>query len=310
LDKAVAAVEKWSGLTVETAGANTSKSVNLALPKDVPFWTALDSLAAATGHRIALGGKGQKIALVRHITAPVVSSVDGPFRVVVREVIARRDADTGIVVYELKLDIHWEPRFPVFRIGNQTVTAATDDKGTKLTAVNEPGKIATTGYLHQTTIRLSGIPRSATKIAKLDGHFTVTAAERMLRFAFGEPFKTPASKMEGGVTATLARFAREDGLWEAKVDLAYPGTLPAFESFESWLTDNKCRLVPPNAGKPFDPTDYELPAGGAKPVAVYRFKEDPAKSLTPGKGWSLEYETPSPLVEYAVKFSLKDIDLP
>jgi hypothetical protein len=310
LEKALAAVQGWSGIPVETAGANLAKPVTLASQNDVPFWTALDSLAANTGHRIALGGKGQKVALVRHAGPQESTSVDGPFRVVVREVLARRDADTGLVTYEIKLDIHWEPRFPVFRIGNQMITAATDDKGTKLTATNEPGKVPTAGYLHQTTVKLTGIPRSATKIAKLDGTFTVTAAEKTIRFTFDDPFKTPASKSDAGVTATLARFAREDGLWEARMELAYPANLPAFESFESWLTDNKCRLVAPGSGKPYDPTDYELPAGGAKLVAVYRFKEDAAKGLTPSKGWTLEYETPSPLVEYAVNFSLKDIDLP
>src|SRR5262245_12248099 len=190
LDKALSAVRDWSGIGVETAGADLSKPFRPALPKDASFWSALDSLAANTGHRIALGGKGQKVALVKHAGPPVVSSVDGPFRVVVREILARRDADTGVVTYELKLDIHWEPRFPVFRIGNQAVTAATDDKGSKLTAADEPGKVPTSGYLHQTTIRLTGIPRAAQKIVKLEGTFTVTAAEKTIRFAFDDPFKT------------------------------------------------------------------------------------------------------------------------
>ncbi len=310
LEKVLGSIKSWSGIQVETAGADLTKTGKFAEQKNVPFWNALDDLAAKTGHRIALGGKGQKIALVKHTGPPVVSSVDGPFRVVVREVVARRDADTGVVGYEVKLDIHWEPRFPVFRIGNQTVTVATDDKGTKLAASNDSGKIPTSGYLLQTSIRLTGIPRAATKIAKLEGSFTVTAAEKMIRFAFDDPFKTPAAKSDSGVTANLAHFAVEDGLWEAKAELSYPPGLPAFESFESWLTENKCRLVAPGTGKTFEPTDYELPAGGAKLVAIYRFKEDTAKGLTPGKGWSLEYETPSPLLEYTVKFALKDIELP
>src|SRR5262245_25261506 len=212
LEKALAAVKDWSGIPVETAGANLAKPVTLTAQKDVPFWVALDTLAINTGHRITLGGKGQKVALVKHAGLPVAASVDGPFRVVLREVIARRDADTGVVNYELKLDVHWEPRFPVFRIGNQSVTAAADDKGSKLTALADPGKVPTSGYLHTATVKLTGIPRAATKITKLEGTFTVTAAEKTIRFAFTDPFKTPVSQTDGAVSATLSRFAKEDGL--------------------------------------------------------------------------------------------------
>ena len=60
------------------------------------------------------------------MTMTSVSSVDGPFRIVLREVVAKRDADNGSTWYELKLDIHWEPRFPVFRLGNLTITVAPD----------------------------------------------------------------------------------------------------------------------------------------------------------------------------------------
>ncbi|HEY2784067.1 MAG TPA: hypothetical protein VGJ05_03755 [Fimbriiglobus sp.] len=302
-------IVQQTGIAVETAGAAVGTKVDWSVT-NAPFWTALEELAAKTGHRIALGGKGQKIALVKHAGPPPAASVDGPFRVVVREVVARRDADTGRVEYEVKLDVHWEPRFPVFRIGNQTVTVATDDVGSKLTAASDPGKVPTTGFLMPASIRLSGVPRAAHKIAKLEGTFVVTAAEKMIRFAIDDPFKAPKSKTDSGVTVRLDRFAPDDGLWEAKVELTYPPGLPAFESFESWLTRNRCRLVAPGTGKTFEPTDYELPAGGARLVAAYRFKEDAAKGLTPKAGWTLEYETPSPLKEYTVKFALKDIVLP
>ena len=50
---------------------------------------------------------------------------------------------------------------------------------------------------------------------------------------------------------------------------------------------------------------------GRRAVATYGFKEDAAKGLNPaGKGWSLVYETPAPLVEFKVPFVLENIPLP
>lgn len=308
LNVVLQAITRWSDIPVETAGMNPARFIRPG-QINVPFWTALDDLAAATGNRIALGARGQKVAFVRHKGPPAVSSVDGPFRVVVREVVARRDAVTGLVGYEIKLDVHWEPRFPVFRIGDQKTPLAVDDRGTKLIALKDSGKVPAAGYLMQTSVQLTGVPRAATKIAKLEGSFTVTAAEKMIRFVFADDLKAPASKSDSEVTVALAKFTAEDGLWEARVELAYPPGQPVFESYERWFSDNTCRLVD-QAGKTFEATDYELPAGGAKLTALYRFKEDPARGLTPGRGWKLEYVTPSPLMEYTVKYSLKDIDLP
>jgi hypothetical protein len=42
-------------------------------------------------------------------------------------------------------------------------------------------------------------------------------------------------------------------------------------------------------------------------VAVYRFA---GSALTSPKGWTLTYETPATLVEFPVRFELKDIPLP
>ena len=99
---------------------------------------------------------------------------------------------------------------------------------------------------------------------------------------------------------------RIDGLWEYLLELTYPPTAIEVESFESGVTENRLRLTG-RAGQTATPTDFDIPEQGRRVVAVYRFT---GSSMTSPKGWTLTYETPAPLVEFPVRFELKDIPLP
>ena len=109
------------------------------------------------------------------------------------------------------------------------------------------------------------------------------------------------------MSAVLRRFEKVGDLWEAELELTYPPAGPEFESFESWVTQNRARLSAPDRSRVFEPVNEDVPEAGRRVVAVYRFK-----GVEPGsrKGWSLVYETPAPLVEFPVRFDLKDIPLP
>ena len=116
-----------------------------------------------------------------------------------------------------------------------------------------------------------------------------------------------------GVGAPRGRQAGEVGRgaagdrWEVELEVTYP-PLPEFESFESWVTENRLQLVSP-AGKAFETTDYDFPEQGRKLVAVYRFPAN-GPQLGDRKGWSAVYRTPAPLVEFPVRFDLREIPLP
>ncbi len=304
---------KQTGIPVEASGVNASAPCPASF-SGVPFWEALDQVAAKTGTRVAAGKHGREVILAKRTGPAAPAGVDGPFRVAVRQVQPRTDFETGQTFTEVTLDVRWEPRFPVFRIDSEpTISALADDKGSKLDAVTSRAKTPPTGFLYTTTVRVEGVPRSATKLTRLAGSFTVTASERMLPFVFDDLTRLPASPPpQEGVTATLKRFEKVDNRWEAEVELVYPPGQPVFESFESWVTENRARLVAPNKARTFETADFEVPEQGRRVVAVYRFAENPAKGLMPGdrKGWSLVYETPAPLVEFPVRFELKDIPLP
>jgi hypothetical protein len=299
---------KQTGLAADAPGLDASTPCPAAFHR-TPFWSAVGQVAEKTGTRIALGKQGKEIALVKRTGPPAPSSVDGPFRVAVRLMQPRIDFETGKTFTEVTLDVHWEPRFPVFRIDSEpTVTAIADDKGSKLTPITAKAKTPPGGFLYTTTVRIEGVPRSATKLTKLAGTFTVTASERMLPFAFDLGAKLPiVPPPQEGVTAALKRFEKVDDRWEAELELTYPPGQPQFESFESWVTENRARLVAPNKAKSLDPTDYDVPEQGRRVVAVYRF---PGNALADRKGWTLVYDTPAPLVEFPVRFELRDIPLP
>lgn len=317
LAEVAADLGKQAGIPVEL-GAGLGKEPCPAKFAGTPFWAALEEVARRTNTRIDHRDGGRVIVLERKEKGDnPVSSVAGPFRTVARMVTAKKYLDIGTTFYDVELELQWEPRFPVFRLDSHPrITKAADDRGTALEARAGTANNAVTGYTHSGSVRLTGLTRESRTIRTLAGSFTVTAAESMLAFRFPDltakqPSALPAKQ---GVTATLKRFERDEKTWEAEIELLYPEGMPAFESFEaaSWLTQNRLRLVSPDGSKVFAPDDYEIPQAGRRVVAVYRFKEDAAKGLANpnAKGWSLVYETPSPLVEFRVPFELTDIPLP
>jgi hypothetical protein len=298
-----------TGLTVTAPGLD--RKTPCPAPFDrTPFWSALDQAAAKTGAKIVLGDHGRQVTLAKRTGPPQPSSVDGPFRVAVRQVNPRLDYDTGKTFVDLTLDVHWEPRFPVFRLdGQPTLTALAADAGTP-TAQPVKAMTAPTGCLFTTTVRIEGVPRSATKLTRVAGRFDVTASPAMLPFVFENlagPFPVVGKPPPGSdprVSAVLKRFEPVSDLWEAEIDVTYPKG-PEFESFESWVTENRARLVSPG-NQPLASADHEHGASNSRVNGVYRFKVRPGDR----KGWSLVYETPAPLVEFPVTFDLKDIPLP
>jgi hypothetical protein len=299
-------VSKQTGIAVAAPGLDAVAPCPVSFDK-VPFWAALEQIAAKVDARVALAERGRQITLAKRTGPAAPSSVDGPFRVVVRQVAGRLDFETGRTFTEVTLDVHWEPRFPVFRISSEpTITQATADAGGKLTAISAHAKTPPRGYLYTTTVRIDGVPRAATKLTRLAGTFTVTASPAMLPFVFDLSGKPPLTQTKSNVTTTLKRFEKVDKRWEAELELTYPPSGPRFESFESWVTENRARLIAPDKSRSVAPTDSDIPEQGRKVVAVYRFT---GLNLASRAGWTLVYETPAPLVEYPIHFELKDIPL-
>ncbi|HXD87709.1 MAG TPA: hypothetical protein VN641_14530 [Urbifossiella sp.] len=315
LGKIAAALSKQGGIPIALPDAASAAEPCDAIFNDKPFWFALEFTASQTGNRIVLRDGGRKIALEPRGKSYEVSSVHGPFRVVAREVVGRFLLDSGSHFHELHLDIHWEPRLPVFRLDSSPrIASAVDDKGRKLSAPALSARSQPTAAIHPATVRMEGIHRDAKRIAEIAGNFTVTASDKMLAFTFDDltKGKTPVIlPAKDKVAAILKRVEKDESTWEFEIELTYPQKLPQFESFESWTTENRMRLVSPG-GRPFTTTDHEIQVNGSKVTALYRFREAAKSGLTnpASKGWKLVYDAPSPPLEFTVPFELKDIPLP
>lgn len=302
LADAAVQIEKQTGMSLDLSAADAGAACGVMV-KDVPFWDAVGRLADATGHRVRAG---KRVALVRGEKQP--AAVDGAFRVTAKGVNARADYETGRTGYDVAVELAWEPRFPVFRVDAQpTISAATDDRGKPLSVPPVGAKTPTTGFTHSTTVRVEGLTREARRIAKLSGSFTVTASPKMLTFVFDNLGSVPASKEIDGVRVTLTGFARREDRWDAGLKLEYPDGHPEFESFESWTGGNAIKLVPPTRTGAVAEESFDINGNGRVVLAEYRF---PAKAVSDPKGWRLVYETPAPLIEFPVRFTLTDLNLP
>jgi hypothetical protein len=315
LGKVAAAVSRQTSIPVSFPPAAAGETCD-GIYSGKPYWEVLEAMADQTGNRIALQDDGRRVALVPRGKSREVSSIHGAFRTVARQVVGRYLLDDGLTFHEVHLDIHWEPRFPVFRIDSQPAIAkAEDDRGTALVASSASARTQIrAAAVHAAVVRLNGIPREARKIAVLQGQFRVTASEKMLAFKFGDlTAKTPvAAPAQEKVEAVLKGFTKDEDTWEVEIELTYPDTIPEFESFETWATGNRLRLISPDGKASFEPASYAVNALGRKVAATYYFKEDAAKGLAnpKAKGWSLVYEAPSTPLDLTVPFELKDVPLP
>jgi hypothetical protein len=317
LGEVAAEFNKQSSIPIELP-RNLYKAKCESLPalKNVPFWEALQAAADKSSTRITLTNGGRQVALAPRGKSREVAATSGAFRVVVQQVVGRALLDQGITYHEVHLLVHWEPRLRVYRIDSSPkISQATDVPGSKIEADASSTQALPLDATFEMKVKLSGLTRDSEKIKLLSGVFTVTAADKLLAFAFKSDGKIPVEQKQDGVSAVLKRVQKKDDTWEVEVEVMYPPNQPAFESFQGewWLRDNRLIVHSPG-GKSFVIDDYEVPMpDNPRPLrAIYRFKENPKTGLgnPTQKGWSIVYETPSPLADVKVPFELKDIPLP
>lgn len=303
LGPALAAIAKQSGIEIDFASVDGSAKVEPVPETD--FWLALENLAKPSKTRFA--PSAGKVKFAKGPLPP--SSVEGPFRVSVKQVTARRDFDSDVTNYDVLLEVSWEPRFPVYLMDDtpKIVSASAGDQ--KLEALAGSGRVPTIGFRQLATVRLSGVPRSATNIDILKGTFNVVAAEKLLAVEFKDlTAAKPQMQTLDGVQVTLAPVKRISTRVQFDFNLEYPASHPQFESFELWASANKLKLYPPSNRAALEPGDYSTNEAGRRIAASYSF--EPAANFADLKGWRAVYETGGPMTKMTVKFELKSIPLP
>lgn len=308
LAETFAILSRQGQLTIDVSKTNGPQMLKLKQENPLPLWLALDKVAEQSGHRVEIVQQGRSVLIVpgRSLTA---ASIDGPFRVTVTGVTAKTDFLSQKTYYDVTLLLHWEPRFPVFRIDTvPAVSTAIDDQGTKLTCQSAKTKSPIgNAFSFSTTVRFDGLTRGSKSIARLEGSFVVTASPKMLTFTFDDLTKLPDVKKDSNVSVSLTKMASVGDRWDAEVKLIYPDSHPEFESFETWADHNTLKLISPDRTKSYTHSDFSTIGSGRRVTCEYRFLKSPVDGL---KGWTLTYATPAPLTEFTVRFSLLDIPLP
>ncbi len=282
---------------------------------DVPFWDAVEALAADT--KCFVGVQGSKLAFTPRpdgVPAPP-SSISGPFRVVLKRVTAERDLEAAGTTCRVVLEVQWEPRFPVLLIDAEKVKAVAG-QGTFADATAFEMKRPTHPHAHEVTIRLKDIPRDAKTLDELTGSFRLIAADKTLAVEFKDlTADTPTTMTTDGVGVTLLPAKGLAKRVEFGVKLVYPEGHPKMDSYQGgWSLANGFRLFAPGDpdGRPFDSQQNVLDDGRNQELA-YSYP-NPAgvkfAAATDLKGWRAVYHTPGPMREQVVPFKLKGIPLP
>ncbi len=323
LSEALKELAKQTGITVMDKRRDRDADPRLDLDfNKTTFWEAVDDIATKADLRVYLYDRSGQVALMDgpHQDLPVSHS--GVFRIAVKRLTAVRDLDSEAHYWILNLEIAWEPRFqPLFLDTPMDDLVVQDAKG--VTLKNLPTGSGRTPVARplvtEAQVRVEAPERPTDKIGLLKGGFTVVGPSKMLTFTFDnlapidrrKPEQTLKQTKEG-VTVNLRELKVEPELWTFGFLLEYPADGPEFESFESWLVNNKIFLVKKNGKEQFaENGGYEIDEqAGHKATLNYRFIEDNTLTLGKPADWKLIYRTPGTIIKMPVKFEFKDLPVP
>jgi hypothetical protein len=278
---------------------------------NVPFWQALDQIASVTGSGISLYQAEGGPALVDGPYRPLPVSYGGLFRTAVKQIRLGRDLEANTHLCNVLLEIAWEPRFQPFYLdpGAINIVYAADKTGAERHFKQAgKGQIPVTGRIvTEVEVQVPAPDRSASTIKSLDGSFSVIGPTKMLTFTFDNLKAGPTEKSQEGISASLSEFAAEDP-WTVKLTLQYPKGGPRFESYQSWLGNNKIYLEKIGAPQRWVPNGERIvKLTSSQAVIEYYFENPSGKNAA---AWRLVYTTPGPIVEITTPFRFKDLLLP
>ena len=155
-------------------------------------------------------------------------------------------------------------------------------------------------------------PRQSPSIASLEGSFKFLGPSKMLTFRF-DKIKADAALQQEEVSVGLNKVNEGLDRWLLTVQIDNPEGTPAFESFQTWLDNNRVMLVKATGSKPQtwtpEPNETVHFANPRKAVVEYAFTL-PKKENRKLADWTLEVRTPGRIVELIVPYRFKDVPLP
>ncbi len=143
----------------------------------------------------------------------------------------------------------------------------------------------------------------------------------MLDFTFPKlapitPDQKPIEQTQDGVTVKLTQLVAGRERWSIDVLIENPPGGPTFESYQSWLDNNKIALVRDENGKkvvwaPDATEEQQLGQVTAERAKIrYHFPIESGKRPGSLADWTLQYRTPGRIVQIEAPFEFRDVPLP
>jgi len=318
-----AAIAKQTGNPV--LDARGARNADMPRPWDlrnVTFWHAIEHGRREFGYRLSPFHTSGALAAVADAEEPGPSVADGVFRVSVQRVALSRDFEDGSRLCRLRLLLLWEPRLLPFHVDVGDFTAQYTGKDQKSFAATMAGqgKQELTGARATTlALRFPAPPtRAYDRIDNLKGSITVVLPDRMLTFRFDKlaalgKAGVPQTLTQEKVAVSLKQVSVGPARWSFTLQIDNPPGVPSFESYQSWLGNNRIALEK-DAGKaawePL-PDDLEvLEESAQRAVIRYHFTESKYLTMTKLADWTLRYTTPHRILAVPASFQIPKIDLP
>ncbi len=281
------------------------------------FWQALDRVAEKLDARLSFyGDDGIGIVDGPRRAGTVVNS--GMCRVEIKTVTVQLDLESARRTCALQLEFTWEPRYePLYLTADRVKgTFAPDATGKQLSfdPLRGVAQQVTQRRTQTVELRVPAPERSSPALAALSGEARFLGPTRMVSATFAklEPGGKPQQVVEDDVKVTLSSVAVNTQTWTFQLDVENPVGTPAFESFQSWIDNNRIHLEQTVAGKKVIWTpradDWNADLAGRKAKLTYAFSGAATKGQ-PAQ-WTLVYRTPGRIVEHIVPFEFRNVALP
>jgi hypothetical protein len=319
LSKVLAELTRQTGIRVEDRRGEPDGEIQVEL-NAMPFWQALDRIAAAAQARVDLYPRDGRITLAKrppsYETPPLY--YDGPFRCVLKGMTGSRDYETGAHGYRASLEVAWEPDLlPLLLETRPQNTILRDDKNQTIPVPDQGSSQASVDgrSVLLFDVPLPALPRSVQRIGLFQGQLSVVVPTKMLTFTFDSLDRLAREKDKGvlsqeGVVCKISRVVLADDRWTVQVTLEYPPGGKTFDSYQSWVVNNEMVLEPVNGGKPFPSTSYVLESSTSRRAVVsYHFLDKDKQVRDRPEQWKVRYRTPAALVETPVRFVFRDVRL-
>jgi hypothetical protein len=307
-------VDKQTGNVLLDQRKQPAKDKSELALKQATFWEALDALCRQAGCGFTpYGDRG--IALIDAPSRVRYVSSQGIVRTGIKRRTCTVNDETGAATCSVVMDVMWEPRFEPFYLGVSAVKAtfAPDAKGKTLTSqAPARGNVSVAGrQALEIEIQFEAPDRSAPAIAELSGSLRLLGPSKMLTFTLPE-LKAGAAQTQEEVAVSVVKLREGADRWIVQVQIDNPEGTPSFESFQTWLDNNRVHLVQGPPGKQIvwrpEPNEAVLLETPRRALIEYAFADPEGRGQA--SDWALVVRTPGRIVELSVPFAFKDVALP